>query len=52
MKDNNTWLSQLIGFISQLVDLLLSGIANTITLVSNFKTTQPWKSTNVINAVM
>jgi len=37
MKDIDTQLSQLIVFISQLVDLLLSGITNTLTLASNFK---------------
>ena len=51
-KDINALLSQFIGFISQLVDLLLSGITNTLTLASNFKITQPWKRKNVINAVM
>jgi len=37
MKDIDRPLSQFIGFISQLVDLLLSATTNTITLVSNFK---------------
>jgi len=36
-KDINALLSQFIGFISQLVDLLLSSSANTITLALNFK---------------